>query len=362
MRSRVIQASFPGGRAPAAQAAAIQPARSAVPRPGAAPVGQRAAVGMVPPFRPGPPAPAFRPPAGAAPVQAHGVANSFAVDPNHLGLNRGGGMPLPQVLLAKMQAAFGADFSTVRIHQGPQAARIGALAFTIGSDIYFAPGRYQPESMQGQQLLGHELTHVLQQRQGRVRAPAGTAMAVVQDAALEAEADRRGRQAAACCAASMVREGAGMSLQQKPRFLVVQRMLSSSNGGSGDDEDWEPWKKYEAKNAQKKLEKQFAKKKVVSEEDDDGDEEEVPETPEKISKSLLNREYPYGGKKVTPHIHQYPSGFHLKIAGGRRINLFQGGVEYASGVAEALEYANSVIASRPNLKKILEALLKKYRK
>ncbi len=37
-------------------------------------------------------------------------------------------------------------------------------ALTIGSDIYFAPGRYQPDTVQRQQLLGHELAHVVQQR------------------------------------------------------------------------------------------------------------------------------------------------------------------------------------------------------
>ena len=95
-----------------------------------------------------------------------------------------------------MEAAFGADFSTVRVHVGPQAERIGAIAFTLGSDIYFAPGRFQPDTAPGRQLLGHELAHVLQQRQGRVRNPTGAGVAVVHDRALEAEADRMGHRAA----------------------------------------------------------------------------------------------------------------------------------------------------------------------
>jgi ribosomal protein S18 acetylase RimI-like enzyme len=134
---------------------------------------------------------------GSGPVaQPHGGDGSFAIDPVQLGLARGGGKPLPPAVLAKMEAAFGADFSAVRVHVGPQASRIGAVAFTTGEDLYFAPGRYQPESVQGQQLLGHELAHVIQQRQGRVRAP-GNGMAVVQDRMLEAEADRLGMRAAA---------------------------------------------------------------------------------------------------------------------------------------------------------------------
>jgi hypothetical protein len=118
-----------------------------------------------------------------------------AVDPAHIGLARSGGQPLPRVLLAKMEAAFAADFSKVRVHIGPQAQRIGALAFTTGNDLYFAPGQYQPDNLRGQQLIGHELAHVIQQRQGRVRGSGG-GVTIVQDRALEAEADRLGMLAA----------------------------------------------------------------------------------------------------------------------------------------------------------------------
>ena len=75
---------------------------------------------------------------------------------------KSGGWILPKEVQTKMEAALGADFSDVRIHVGPEVASIGAIAFTWGSDIHFAPGHYNPHSMQGQQLLGHELTHVLQ--------------------------------------------------------------------------------------------------------------------------------------------------------------------------------------------------------
>jgi hypothetical protein len=82
------------------------------------------------------------------------------------------------------------------VHIGQQAERIGAIAFTTGNDVYFAPGRYQPDTVQGQQLLGHELAYVVQQRAGRVRNPLGSGLAVVQDRALEAEADRMGQRTA----------------------------------------------------------------------------------------------------------------------------------------------------------------------
>jgi hypothetical protein len=50
-----------------------------------------------------------------------------------------GGRPLPDSVRGQMESAFRADFRGVRIHIGPQAERIGALAFTMGNDIYFAP-------------------------------------------------------------------------------------------------------------------------------------------------------------------------------------------------------------------------------
>jgi ribosomal protein S18 acetylase RimI-like enzyme len=154
--------------------------------------------------RPAPPARAISPRLAAPPArphnpvaQRHGAGGAFAIDPTRVGLASGGGKPLPDAVRGRMEAVMGADFSQVRIHVGPQAERIGAVAFTLGTDIYFAPGRYQPDTSHGQQLLGHELAHVVQQRQGRVRNPLGGGVAVVQDHALEAEADRLGHRAAA---------------------------------------------------------------------------------------------------------------------------------------------------------------------
>jgi hypothetical protein len=182
MPTRVIQGFFVGGMM-RPMAGILQPAA-----PGGATDARSPA-----PKSSGPPAPAFASRPGV--VQRHGGGGSFPVDAVRLGLARSGGSPLPGPLLAKMEAAFGADFSGIRVHVGPQAARIGAIAFTTGNDLYFSPGRYQPDSVQGQQLIGHELAHVIQQRQGRVRAP-GVGVSVVQDHALEAEADRLGMRAA----------------------------------------------------------------------------------------------------------------------------------------------------------------------
>ena len=109
---------------------------------------------------------------------------------------KSGGLPLPAEVRAKMETAFSADFSDVRVHIGREASSLGAIAYTWGTNIHFAPGQYNPHTLQGQKLLGHELWHVVQQKNGRVKNPFGGGVAVVQDHALEAEADRMGIKAA----------------------------------------------------------------------------------------------------------------------------------------------------------------------
>jgi uncharacterized protein DUF4157 len=81
--------------------------------------------------------------------------------------------PLPDNVKTRMERQLGADFSAVRIHaNSPRPAQLGALAYTQGPDIHFAPGKYNPDSADGQRLLGHELAHVVQQGAARVKPPA----------------------------------------------------------------------------------------------------------------------------------------------------------------------------------------------
>jgi hypothetical protein len=90
----------------------------------------------------------------------------------------------------------------VRVHEGDAAASVGARAFTQGTDLHFAPGEYQPQEAGGQELLGHELAHVVQQSQGKVGATTqakglgGEAVLVNDDPSLEREADEQGARAA----------------------------------------------------------------------------------------------------------------------------------------------------------------------
>lgn len=108
-----------------------------------------------------------------------------------------GGKSLPDGVRAKMENAFNTSFADVKIHEGPEAASVGALAYTERNHIHFAPGQFKPETLPGQALLGHELTHVVQQRQGRVKPTTQVnGLPVNDDPALEKEADLRGLKAA----------------------------------------------------------------------------------------------------------------------------------------------------------------------
>lgn len=108
----------------------------------------------------------------------------------------GAAQPLPDGVRQEMEAAFDADFSTVRVSEGPEAAQLGALAYTQGEQIHLQPGLLDSQSESGRSLLGHELTHVLQQRAGRVVAPSGAGAPINADSALEAEAEVSGARAA----------------------------------------------------------------------------------------------------------------------------------------------------------------------
>jgi hypothetical protein len=83
----------------------------------------------------------------------------------------GKGTTLDQQTNSFMSGRFGNDFSGVKIHTDSEAIQLNrdlkAKAFTTGSDIYFNHGQYQPHSDDGKRLLAHELSHVVQQREGK---------------------------------------------------------------------------------------------------------------------------------------------------------------------------------------------------
>jgi len=77
------------------------------------------------------------------------------------------GKPLDGHTRSFMETRFGQDFSHVRVHTNSQAAHsaadINATAYTVGRDVVFGAGQYNPETRDGQTLLAHELTHTIQQ-------------------------------------------------------------------------------------------------------------------------------------------------------------------------------------------------------
>lgn len=80
---------------------------------------------------------------------------------------RSPGEPLDPAIRSSMEGRFGRDFSAVRVHAdhraGQSAVAVNALAYTIGSDIVFAPGWDRGATEPGRRLIAHELVHVLQQ-------------------------------------------------------------------------------------------------------------------------------------------------------------------------------------------------------
>ncbi|MCA6605870.1 MAG: DUF4157 domain-containing protein [Pseudanabaena sp. M007S1SP1A06QC] len=80
---------------------------------------------------------------------------------------RGSGQALEPNLQEEMGQAMGADFSGVRVHTDAQSDQLNksiqAKAFTTGQDVFFRQGAYVPSSRNGQELIAHELTHVVQQ-------------------------------------------------------------------------------------------------------------------------------------------------------------------------------------------------------
>ncbi|MEH2027375.1 eCIS core domain-containing protein [Nostoc sp.] len=85
---------------------------------------------------------------------------------------RGGGQAIADNIREPMEQAFGADFSGVKVHTDGQSDQLNqsiqARAFTTGQDVFFRQGEYNPGSRGGQELLAHELTHVVQQNGGAV--------------------------------------------------------------------------------------------------------------------------------------------------------------------------------------------------
>ena len=78
------------------------------------------------------------------------------------------GSALPETLQGKFEESLGVDLSEVRVHTGgaseASASAVGAKAYTVGQDIHFGAGHFDPSSQAGEHLLAHEVAHTVQQR------------------------------------------------------------------------------------------------------------------------------------------------------------------------------------------------------
>ena len=105
----------------------------------------------------------------------------------------GGGFGLPDNLRGRFEDSLGTDLSGVRLHTGAEseqaAGAVGARAYTLGNDIHFNAGEYDPSSEGGQHLLAHEVAHTVQQRGGAPHRQNKLAVSQPSDS-FEIEADR----------------------------------------------------------------------------------------------------------------------------------------------------------------------------
>lgn len=131
---------------------------------------------------------------------------------------RGAGNPLPKAVRRHLEQGLNHDLSRVRIHDDTEADKlakgVNAVAFTTGADIFFRAGQYDPNTQTGLELLAHEVTHTVQQSQGRV----GTG--IDPDAGLETEARATGARFARTFTPTSFLKLASGPVTRVPRLLA----------------------------------------------------------------------------------------------------------------------------------------------
>jgi hypothetical protein len=138
---------------------------------------------------------------------------------NRINHERSGGQPLDSTLQGQMSQVLGYDFSEVKVHTSSEAddlnQQLGAKAFTTGQDVFFREGAYEPHTGSGQELVAHELTHVVQQGSGQVHS--GGRMTVNQPGDIH-------EQAADAVAKTVTRAGTEAQVQRQEEAIQQQEM------------------------------------------------------------------------------------------------------------------------------------------
>jgi Domain of unknown function (DUF4157) len=185
-------------------------------------------------------------------------------------VDKAGGRPLDPKTRTDMEARLGSDFSDVRIHTGDKAAAsaaaVSATAYTVGHEVVFGHGSFDPASSEGRHRLAHELIHVQQQRRGPVSGTDSGDGVMVSDPAdaFEREAEEtatrvvcgsqrvfRGGRASPVSAdqadVAVIRERrAGVIQRQRhraaepvpPELITATDRIENAYGGSLDEAGW----------------------------------------------------------------------------------------------------------------------------
>jgi Domain of unknown function (DUF4157) len=136
---------------------------------------------------------AFPGTAAPAPGHARETGPAGPEDLTQVPVHSGPGQPVPAVLREQFERVTRHAAGAARVHTGPAAQHaaetLQARALTVGRDIHFGPGQFQPGTPEGDHLLAHELTHVVQQR-GAAPAPQPQLSSGERDGAAEIEADQ----------------------------------------------------------------------------------------------------------------------------------------------------------------------------
>ena len=129
---------------------------------------------------------------GKSGAKPHSSSGEESVLPNSAKLSQmGHQVGMPEVMREKMEDSFGMDLSGVKLYENKAVGDAGAEAVAQGNKIAFAPGKLDFSSTSGQELLGHEISHVASQARGEVQRSG-----FVNDSTLEARADKEGSMAA----------------------------------------------------------------------------------------------------------------------------------------------------------------------
>ncbi|MBN1569767.1 MAG: DUF4157 domain-containing protein [Acidobacteria bacterium] len=144
------------------------------------------------------------------------------------------GEPLGEEIRKRMERFFRQDFGLVRIHTDHKAAesawKLGALAYTVGSDIVFGAGRYAPDASEGRRLLAHELAHTVQQ--GEFISPPNASLSVSRECdSCEQEAESVATTAKHALESAMPTAPACMPVEAR-HSPVIQRMSSGVPRGN----------------------------------------------------------------------------------------------------------------------------------